>query len=98
MKFTVAGNKIICSRDENSGDRKQRHRRVVDFDAHVESVPPHVAARLRPREIRELKQFLAERQNIRDSSPEINMLEVLPDLIDEVSGVLAETGGLDRTA
>jgi hypothetical protein len=62
MKFTIAGSRIICSRKDNTANAKDAYRRVVEFDAHVESVPPHVAARLTSGELEHLKEFMADRQ------------------------------------
>ena len=77
MKFTVAGNKIICSRDADNPIQ------VVVFDAHLESVPPHVAAKLTRREIEELDHFLSDRKRIQSNPTEANMLEALPKLLAE---------------
>lgn len=88
MKFTVAGNKIICSRVDMTVEDDDKHRAVVEFDAHVDTVPPHVAAKLTRREVRELDQFLADRKRLKQDPAEINMLEALPELIGEVTHVL----------
>ena len=88
MKFTVAGSRIICSRLDQTIENGDKHRDVVEFDSHVESVPPHVAAKLTTGEIRQLEQFLADRKRIEADPAEINILEALPELIEEVTEVL----------
>jgi hypothetical protein len=88
MKFTVAGSKVICSRIDMTIESGDKHRDVVEFDAQVDSVPPHVAAKLTKGEVGELEQFLADRRRLKADPAEINMLEALPELIDEVTDVL----------
>lgn len=97
MKFTVAGSKITCSRIDNTVERGDRYRRVVDFDAHVDMVPPHVAARLTQSEIEELEKFLADRKRIQSNSAEVNMLEALPELLDEATDILKSADQLNET-
>ena len=82
MRFTVAGNKVICSRLDKTVEGEDKYRQVVGFDAHLDEVPPHVAARLTQGEIEELEHFLADRKRIQGNPAEVNMLEVLPELID----------------
>jgi type I site-specific restriction endonuclease len=88
MKFTVAGSKVICSRIDMTIEGDDKHRDVVEFDEQVDSVPPHVAARLTKGEVEELEQFLADRRRLKADPAEINMLEALPELVDEVTDVL----------
>jgi len=88
MKFTVAGSRIICSRPDNTVEEEDFHRRVVEFDSHVDSVPPHVTARLTQGEIEELEHFLADRKRIRANPTEIDMLEALPVLLREARETL----------
>ncbi len=91
MKFTIAGNKIICSRDND------KLRKVVAFDAHLDSVPPHVAAKLTRREIEELGHFLSDRSRIRSNSTEANMLDALPSLLAESTEALYSSNELERS-
>jgi hypothetical protein len=96
MKFTIAGSKIICSRIDQTVEGRDRYRDVVDFDSQVHSVPPHVAAKLTRREIRELERFLEDRKRIKADPLEINMLEALPELIGEVTAVLRSADQLNE--
>jgi hypothetical protein len=88
MQFTVAGSRIICSRRDHTVEDEETYRRVVEFDANVDKVPPHVAARLTRGEIQQLSGFLADRQRISANSAERNMLEALPGLLAEAAEVL----------
>ncbi len=88
MKFTVAGSKIICGRKDNTVQAADQYRQVVTFDAHVRTVPPHVAAKLVSGEILELENFLADRKRIQSNPTETNMLEALPKLLAESTKVL----------
>jgi hypothetical protein len=88
MKFTVAGSKIICGRKDNTVQAAEQYRQVVTFDAHVRTVPPHVAAKLVSGEILELENFLADRKRIQSNPTETNMLEALPKLLVESTKVL----------
>lgn len=85
MKFTIAGSKIICSRIDQTVEDGNRYRDVVEFDSQVNSVPPHVAAKLTRSEISDLERFLEDRKRIKADPLEINMLEALPELIEEVT-------------
>lgn len=89
MKFIVAGNKIVCSRKDNTVEENDAYRHVVEFDAHVDSVPPHVAARLTNYEVDQLAAFMADRRRIKANPAEKNMLEALPGLLDEAIEILA---------
>ncbi|MFQ5575156.1 MAG: hypothetical protein ACE5E0_05990 [Terriglobia bacterium] len=98
MKFTVAGSKIICSRIDNTVEEEaDTYRRVVDFDAHLDTVPPHVVAKLTQGEIEELEHFLADRQRIQANPAEVNMLEALPELIGEAAEALESVNRLNKT-
>ena len=94
MKFRIAGSKILCSRKDQTveGDA---YRDVVEFDAKVDSVPPHVAARLTTGEVRDLERFLADRKQIKADPLEINLLEALPELIEEVTDALSSADQLN---
>jgi type IV pilus biogenesis protein CpaD/CtpE len=96
MKFTIAGSKIICSRIDQTVEDDDRYRAVVDFDSQVDSVPPHVAARLTRSEIRDLEGFLEDRKRIKADPLEINMLEALPELIEEVTQGLRSADRLNE--
>ena len=97
MRFTVAGSKIICSRIDGTVEGTERYRRVVDFDAHLDTVPPHVEARLTQSEIEELESFLADRKRIQANPAEVNMLEALPELLDEATDILSSVDRLNDT-
>lgn len=90
MRFRVSGNKIICSRRDRTIRDGDPYRRVVEFDAHVDKVPPHVASRLTKREIRELKRYLADRARLQAEPAAENMLHILPDMLDEATESLQD--------
>ena len=97
MRFTVAGSKIICSRIDKTVDSDNRYRNVVEFDSHVDTVPPHVAAKLTRSEVIELEEFLADRQRIQKEPVAVNILEALPDLVEEVTDVLTSVNNLNNS-
>lgn len=97
MRFTVKGSRIICSRIDKTIDGKKKYRDVVEFDSHVDVVPPHVAAKLTQREIVELEGFLADRKRIQGSPAEVNMLEALPEIIGEATDMLDSAERLNDT-
>jgi hypothetical protein len=85
MKFTVTGNRIICCRKDRTATGRQPYRHVVEFDSHVDAVPPHVAARLTKAEVEDLKHFIADRKRIRANPAVTNMFEALPGLLHEAT-------------
>ena len=97
MRFTVAGSKIICSRKDNTLEDDEAYKRVVEFDAHVDSVPPHVAARLATCEVEELNGFFAERERIQADSGGGNLLEALPGLLRESTDLLNAATSVNKT-
>lgn len=97
MRFTVAGSKIICSRKDNTVEDDEAYKRVVEFDAQVDSVPPHVAARLATCEVEELNVFFAERERIQADSVEKNLLEALPGLLQESTDILNAATSVNET-
>jgi hypothetical protein len=97
MRFTVAGSKIICSRIDNTVESADKYRPVVEFDAHLDAVPPHVVAKLTQREVAELEHFLADRKRIQANPAEVNMLEALPELLDEAADILGSAVRLNET-
>jgi hypothetical protein len=97
MRFTIEGSRITCSRIDNTIGGKKKYRDVVEFDSHVDVVPPHVAAKLTRREIGELEGFLADRKRIQGSPAEVNMLEALPEIICEATDILDSAGRLNNT-
>lgn len=97
MRIKVAGSKIICCRVDNTVEGAKSYRRVAEFDAHLEAIPPHVVPRLTTAEIGELESFLSERQKIQASSSEVNMLEALLEMIEEVSAFLQSADRLNET-
>ncbi len=88
MKFTVVGNKIICSRKESAAEGDDAFRCVAEFDAHVVAVPPHVTGGLAQSEIAELERFLVDRQRIQANPANKNLLEALPGLLHEAAETL----------
>lgn len=97
MRFTVAGSKIICSRIDNTVESADKYRPVVEFDAHLDVVPPHVAAKLTQSEIVGLDHFLADRKRIQADPEAVNMLEALPELLDEATDILGSADRLNET-
>ena len=96
MRFKVAGSRIICSRKDNTSANDDTYRRVVEFDAHLNSIPPHVEAKLTQGEYRQLEEFLADRKRIQGNPATLNMLEALPDLIEETVGILDSVDQLNE--
>ena len=96
MKFEVAGSKIICSRIDTTVEDALRYRPVVEFDAHLDEVAPHVAAKLTQGEIDELQRFMADRKRIRANPAQVNMLEALPELIGEATEILTSVDRLNQ--
>lgn len=88
MKFSVEGSRIVCRRRDNTVEGPDRYRQVVEFDAHVDGVPPHVSARLTAGEVQELRAFLADRRRIKANPAGKNMLEALPGLLDEAIAIV----------
>jgi hypothetical protein len=97
MKFSVAGSKIVCSRVDNTAEGTDTYRRVAQFDAHLDAIPPHVAARLTQGEIDELEQFLVDRKRIQANPAEKNMLEALPVLLQEAVEALESVDGINKS-
>lgn len=97
MKFEVAGSKIICSRIDTTVEDDIKYRPVVEFDAHLDEIAPHVAAKLTQGETAELERFLADRRRIRANPAQVNMLEVLPELIGEAIEILNSVNRLNQT-
>lgn len=97
MKFTVAGNRIICSRKDNTVADAGAYRHAVVFDAQVESVPPHVSAKLVTGEVEELKDFMADRKRIQENSAVKNILEAIPGLLGETADILNSVESVNQT-
>jgi hypothetical protein len=74
-----------------------KFRQVVAFDSHLETVPPHVAAKLTQSEIVELEHFLLDRKRIQANPTEANMLEALPELLAESTDVLNSVDELNES-
>ena len=96
MKFTVCGSRIICSRKDRSAAADDVYKFVVEFDAHLDTVPTHVAARLTGNEVVQLEAFMAERQRIQANPAERNLLEVLPGLLEDASSILRNFEKVDN--
>ena len=97
MKFTVAGNRIICSRKDNTVADATAYRHAVIFDAQVETVPPHVSAKLVTGEVEELKDFMADRKRIQENSAVKNLLEAIPGLLGEAADILNSVERVNQT-
>ena len=97
MKFRIAGSRIICRRKDNTAANDDTYRRVVEFDAHVDTIPPHVEAKLTQGELRQLEAFLADRKRIQGNPASVNMLEALPELIEETADILDSVDQLNET-
>ena len=96
MQFTVCGSRIICSRKDRSAADDDVYKFVVEFDAHLHTVPMHVAARLTSNEVAQLEAFMAERQRIQANPAERNLLEVLPGLLEDASDILGNVKRVDN--
>lgn len=97
MKFTASGGKIVCSRLDNTSEENGVYRHVVEFDSQVDTVPPHVIARLTAGEVDELETFISDRKRIRANPMEKNMLEALPGLLRESKAVLDSVDRINET-
>ncbi len=98
MNFTSGGNRIVCSRIDNTVvDDKALYKRVIEFDAQGDSVPSHVAARLTTSEVEELKTFISERKRVGTNSPEENLLEALPELLQEATNIIDSVESVNRS-
>jgi hypothetical protein len=97
MRFTVAGSRIICSRCDNTVADGDLHRQVVDFDARLKTVPPHVAARLTTGEVKQLEEFMADRKRIRANPAVKNMLEALPGMLQEAADILDAVDSVNKS-
>lgn len=100
MKFVNENSDIKCVRvmtGKTANSAKETV--VVTFDHQIETVPPHVAARLSRQEIKELEQWLKERSKLQavleESSVEKTLLETLPAFLQETTSALDEINTLD---
>lgn len=97
MRFTVAGSKIHCSRLDNTVEEGDCYRRVVECDAQVDSVPPHVESRLTVAEVRQFEEFLEDRKRIQANPAEQNMIEAVPELLREATAILESVEQLNKS-
>lgn len=97
MKFTVVGNQIICRRKNGTAENKDPYQKIVAFDAHLDTVAPHVAARLKPEETKQLEEFLVDRKRIQANPTEQNILEALPGLLKEATEILGSGDSVNKT-
>jgi hypothetical protein len=95
MRFSFDGLKIVCKRTVNKvvGETLTD---VVEFDAHVDAIPPHVMALLTPSERKELDHFLVEKERLQGTLEDTVVLEALPTLIEKVRGLLATLDRIDE--
>ena len=95
MRFYLDGAKVICRRVEKTS-KGEVLVDVVEFDAQLNAVPPHVMAQLTPHEKTALELFLVDRERLQAKSEPRVILEALPTLIDKVRGVLVSVGQIDN--
>lgn len=98
MRITVAGSVIVCSRLDNTLEKDNVYRQVVEFDASVDSVPPNVASRLTSGEILQLEEFLAERRRMPANTTEANLLEALPGTLRDAIAVVESVNEINEAA
>jgi hypothetical protein len=65
--------------------------------AHLDTVAPHVAARLKPEETKQLEEFLVDRKRIQANPTEQNILEALPGLLKEATEILGSGDSVNKT-
>lgn len=95
MRFSLDGSKIVCRRAENTS-KGEVLVDVVEFDAQLNAVPPHVMAQLTLHEKKELDLFLVDKERLQAKSEPRVILEALPTLIDKVRGVLVSVEQIDE--
>ncbi len=100
MKFVREKGSVKCVRtaaSDSSGSSKEVI--VATFGEQIDTVPPHVAAKLAEQEIKELERWLQERSALQaklDEAPvEKTLLETLPTLLQKVTGSLENIDALD---
>lgn len=94
MQFSFEVSKIVCRRVQKSrqGDVLID---VAQFDAHVDTVPPHVAGKLSSIEVKDLERFQLDKVRLQAKTEHRVILEALPTLIDKVRGVLVSVNQID---
>ncbi len=94
MKFVTTDFSVRCIRETEKGDEE-----VASFDINIDQVAPHVAAVLFPTEVEELEAWLRARselqEHLTERPDELNLIDVLPSLLNEASQVLQEHGKID---
>ena len=95
MQFSFEGSKIVCQRvqQSNKGDVLID---VAQFDAQVDTVPPHVAAQLSSIEVKDLKLFQVDKVRLQAKADHRTILEALPTLIEKVRDVLICVNQVDE--
>lgn len=94
MQFSFEGSKIVCQRVQQTR-KGVRLIDVAQFDAQVNTVPPHVAAKLSPIEVNDLKSYQIDKVRLQAKAEHRAILEALPTLIEKVRGVLVSVEQLD---
>ena len=100
MDFINETGKIKCLKEIHTyGDELPKQVEIASFDELVETVPPHVAAKLSSEEIKQLELWLKERENLKEKLQEAplekTVLETLPALIREAINALDEIDIID---
>ncbi|MDI3326433.1 hypothetical protein QKW35_18800 [Pontibacterium granulatum] len=101
MEFVTDDATVQCIRIV-PGDQGNPDTRVVvaTFDSAVETIAPHVAAKLSEIEIRELELWLEDRAKLQaelnETPAEIAALKALPQMIDQACDSLGNLKELDR--
>ncbi|WP_420598549.1 hypothetical protein [Neptuniibacter sp.] len=94
MKFITTDYSVRCMRETPEGDKE-----VVSFDINIGQVATHVAAALFQDEVEELNAWLSARSNLQDHlterPDELNIIDVLPALIEEANLILKKRGKVD---
>ncbi|MGK0341630.1 MAG: hypothetical protein ACJAXW_002181 [Candidatus Azotimanducaceae bacterium] len=95
MQFSFEGSKIVCQRVQEShkGDILID---VAQFDAQVDTVPPHVAGKLSSIEVKDLEMFQRDKVRLQAKGEHRAIIEALPALIEKARGVLISVNQIDE--
>ena len=97
MEFVQSGNQIDCVRISRDRERGVASRRVVvSFDAHLETIAPHVKGLLKRTERRQLQQWLEDRRSLKAKPTEQTVLETLPSLLTQAGGAIGQLPVVDE--
>lgn len=82
MEFVQNGNQIDCVRTSRNRRKDDVSRVVVaSFDAHLETIAPHVKGLLKRAEIKQLENWLEDRRKLKAKPAAETILETLPGLL-----------------